>query len=67
MITFSDISELKRIEAALNQTNRMTRLAVVLHDAFDAVIMSDLDGRVLAWNPAAERIYGCLLYTSRCV
>ncbi|MBP9147652.1 MAG: PAS domain-containing protein [Rhodoferax sp.] len=58
VITFSDISELKRIEAALAQANRLARLAVVVRDAFDAIVMSDLDGRVLAWNPAAERMYG---------
>jgi len=58
VITFSDIGELKRIEAALAQANRLARLAVVVRDAFDAIVMSDLDGRVLAWNPAAERLYG---------
>ena len=58
VITFSDISELKRIEAALAQANRLARLAVVVRDAFDAIVMSDLEGRVLAWNPAAERMYG---------
>jgi len=58
VITFSDISELKRIEAALEQANRRARLAVVVHDAFDAITMTDLEGRILAWNPAAERLYG---------
>ncbi len=58
VITFSDISELKKTELALAQANRLARLAVVVHDAFDAIVMSDLEGRVLAWNPAAERLYG---------
>jgi two-component system CheB/CheR fusion protein len=58
VITFSDISELKRIETALAQANRLARLAVVVRDAFDAIVMTDLEGRVLAWNPAAERMYG---------
>jgi two-component system, chemotaxis family, CheB/CheR fusion protein len=58
VITFSDISELKRVEMALEQANRRARLGVVVHDAFDAITMTDLDGRILAWNPAAERLYG---------
>jgi len=58
VITFSDISELKSTEAALALANQLTRLAVVVHDAFDAITMTDLEGRILAWNPAAERLYG---------
>ncbi|MBT3067471.1 chemotaxis protein CheB [Rhodoferax sp. U11-2br] len=58
VITFSDISELKRTEAALAQANQLARLAVVVRDAFDAITMTDLEGRILAWNPAAERLYG---------
>jgi len=58
VITFSDISELKRMEAALAQANQLVRLAVVVRDAFDVIVMTDLEGRVLAWNPAAERLYG---------
>jgi two-component system CheB/CheR fusion protein len=58
VITFTNINELKQAEAALARANRLARLAVVIHDAFDAIVMSDLEGRVLAWNPAAERMYG---------
>lgn len=58
VITFSDISELKRTEAALAQAHQLARLAVVVRDAFDAITMTDLKGRILAWNPAAERLYG---------
>jgi two-component system CheB/CheR fusion protein len=58
VITFTNIDELKQAEAALAQANRLARMAVVIHDAFDAIIMSDLDGKVLTWNPAAERMYG---------
>ena len=36
----------------------MLRLAVVVRDAFDAVTVHDLDGRTLAWNPAAAALYG---------
>ncbi len=58
VITFSDISELKRVEAALEQANQLARLAVVLRDASDAITVQDLDGRTLAWNPGAQRLYG---------
>jgi len=58
VITFSDITDLKRTEVALAQANQRARLAVVVNDAFDAITMSDLDGHILAWNPAAERLYG---------
>lgn len=58
VITFSDITELKRTELALEQANRLARLAVVVRDATDAITMQDVDGNTLAWNPGAERLYG---------
>ncbi len=58
VITFSDISEIKRAEVTLEQANRLARLAVVVRDAHDAITVQDLDGRTLAWNPGAERLYG---------
>jgi len=58
VITFSDITELKRVELALEQANQLARLAVVVRDATDAITVQDMDGRTLAWNPGAERLYG---------
>ena len=51
VITFVDITERKRLEG-------LARLAVVLRDANDAVTVQDLQGRILAWNRGAERMYG---------
>jgi two-component system CheB/CheR fusion protein len=58
VITFVDITEMRRIEDALTKEQPSLRLAVVVRDAFDAVTVHDLDGRIIAWNPAAVRIYG---------
>lgn len=58
VITFVDITEIKRIEDVLEQASTELRLAVVVRDAFDAITMQDLTGRIRAWNPAAVRMYG---------
>ena len=36
----------------------LRRLATVVSDSNDAVIMHDLDGKILAWNRGAKRLYG---------
>ncbi len=58
VITFADITEMMRIEGALARANDLARLAAVVRDAFDAITVHDLAGRILAWNPAAVRMYG---------
>jgi two-component system CheB/CheR fusion protein len=59
VITFVDITEIVRIREELRKANNdLLRLAVVVRDAHDAITVQGLDGRVLAWNPGAERIYG---------
>lgn len=58
VITFVDITEMVRIREALRAANELARLAVVVRDAFDAITVQDLDGRILAWNPGAVRMYG---------
>ena len=52
VITFFDITERVLSREALR------RLAIVVHDAHDAISVHDLEGRILAWNPGAERTYG---------
>ncbi len=52
VITFVEITEMVRAREPLR------RLAAVVKDSRDAVTLQDLQGRILAWNPAAERIYG---------
>jgi two-component system CheB/CheR fusion protein len=55
VITFADISATKE---ALKNAESFRRLAVVMIDAYDAITVQSLDGRILAWNPAATRLYG---------
>jgi two-component system, chemotaxis family, CheB/CheR fusion protein len=58
VITFVDITETKKTQEALRKANELLRLAVVVRDAHDAITVQDLDGRILAWNPGAVRMYG---------
>jgi two-component system CheB/CheR fusion protein len=52
VITFVDITDLRTAAAAL------ARLAVVVRDSHDAITVQDLEGRTIAWNPGAVRMYG---------
>ena len=58
VLTFTEITELKKMQTALRESEGLRRLAVVVRDAHDAVTVQDLEGRILAWNPGAERLYG---------
>lgn len=52
VITFTDISEQVKTRDSLQ------RLAVLMKDGYDAITVQDLEGRILAWNPAAQKMYG---------
>jgi two-component system CheB/CheR fusion protein len=58
VITFTEISTMKKAQAALRDSEALRRLAVVVRDASDAILVQDLTGRILAWNPAAVKGYG---------
>ena len=58
VVTFVDITETVRARMALRDANNQLRLAVVVRDAYDAMTVQDLEGRILAWNPGATRLYG---------
>ena len=58
VITFEDITEIKRVESELRSAHELVRLAVVVRDAHDAITVQNLEGRTLAWNPGAVRMYG---------
>ena len=48
VVSFVDITEIKALR----------RLAVIVNDANDAIIMHDLEGNILAWNKSASGMYG---------
>lgn len=51
-----DITERKRAETALRDSEE--NLAITLHSIADAVLATDLEGRVTRMNPVAERLTG---------
>ncbi len=58
VINFFDITEMKQLKEALRKAHELTRLSVVVRDSQDAITVQDLNGRIIAWNQGAERIYG---------
>jgi PAS domain S-box-containing protein len=52
VITFVDLT------AQVEADAQARRLATVLRDSNDAVSVWDVDGRIVAWNRGAERMYG---------
>ncbi|MES2693864.1 MAG: PAS domain S-box protein [Verrucomicrobiota bacterium] len=51
-----DITDRKHAEEALRRSE--ARKAAVLETALDAIVSIDEQGRIIEWNPAAERIFG---------
>ncbi len=57
--TERDITERKKAETALQEkVEELRRMATVVSDSNDAVIMHDFDGKILAWNHGAKETYG---------
>ncbi|MBW4487274.1 MAG: response regulator [Trichocoleus desertorum ATA4-8-CV12] len=56
-----DITEAKRDEVVRKQAEQKIReQAALLNVTTDAIVVQDLDSRVVFWNQGAERIYGWL-------
>jgi two-component system CheB/CheR fusion protein len=58
VITFLEITEQKRAQAVLLEHEALRRMAAVMRDSRDAIIVHDLNGRILAWNRQASKLYG---------
>ncbi len=58
VITFVDITEMITAQDALGKAAELQTLASIARDAQDAFVVQDLVGRILAWSPGAERLYG---------
>jgi two-component system CheB/CheR fusion protein len=58
VITFTEITDMKKAQALLQESEAQRRLAVVVRDAHAAITVQDLTGRIMAWNPAATKLYG---------
>jgi two-component system CheB/CheR fusion protein len=58
VLTFVDITEMKKSHALLREAHDQLRLAGIARDSQDAIAVLDMDGYILAWNPAAQRLFG---------
>ena len=58
VITFVDITKKKMLEERERRLANDRRLAVVLRDSNDAIMVLNFEGNILAWNRGAETMYG---------
>jgi len=54
--SYTDITEKKKIQEALEQSELKNRL--IMNSALDAIITIDSRGLITFWNPQAEKIFG---------
>jgi two-component system CheB/CheR fusion protein len=58
VLTFTEMTTIDEAQAALKEANTLRNTVGALRDARDAITVQDLEGRILAWNPGAVRMYG---------
>jgi PAS domain S-box-containing protein len=60
MLLMDDVTEQVRLSEEVHRVER--HLASVVESAQDIVLSTDMDGRILTWNTAAERLSGFSFY-----
>ncbi len=63
MLLMEDVTEQVRLSEEVRRVER--HLALVVESAQDIVLSTDMEGRILTWNTAAERLSGFTLYQVR--
>jgi len=58
VITFFDITEMRRLRSLVVDAEELRKLALIARDTRDAMTVQDLSGRILAWNRSASELYG---------
>ncbi|MGK2857826.1 MAG: CheR family methyltransferase [Thermoanaerobaculia bacterium] len=58
VITFFDVTEMKKLRAIAAETEELRKLALIARDMRDAMTVQSLAGGILAWNPRAAELYG---------
>ena len=56
VITFTDITGLTKLRK--RRTQLMERMALIMRESKDAIILQDIEGNIDYWNPMAEKMYG---------
>ncbi|WP_285907780.1 chemotaxis protein CheB [Pseudodesulfovibrio pelocollis] len=58
VITFVDITEMKKSHELVQKAHNQLRMVMVVRDSQDAIAVLDTKGDILAWNPSAQRLFG---------
>jgi PAS domain S-box-containing protein len=56
IVVFRDVTERRRAQAILDENNE--RRAAIVESALDCIITMDHEGRIVEFNPAAQRTFG---------
>ena len=58
VITFVDITEMKKSHELLQEAHDQLRLVGVVRDSQDAIAALNMRGDIISWNPSAQRLFG---------